>query len=307
MAANYGGEIYRWTAEHGFTDLGFGDAYNASIGISSGGDFIVSARQGLDVNTSPARWSRANGWIDLGHPANGCPLSGTWGSAYGVSADGSAVVGLAWNCDVRAEAFAWTQGHMLDLGHPKGASSRASAISADASTIVGFYEDPQQGFRRAIRWREGKKDFIAGNHTPGEATAVTSDGSQIVGQASPPSAPFGAAFSYTDKFGPVSLGTISHISSDQSFANGVSDDGTVVGWSGDPFGSGIQAFICNSKPPTPRPRMVSLRNFLVTRGAVVPNGLTLTTAIAISADGSTVVGTWQDASFRQGGFIARLK
>jgi probable HAF family extracellular repeat protein len=304
MAANYGGEIYLWTPAKGFMDLGAGDPYNPTIGISSSGYYVVATRPGQDGNSSPARWNRVAGWLDLGHPANGCPLSGNWGSGYGVSHDGSVVVGLAWDCQVRAEGFAWTQqGGMVSLGRPLGKSSRASAISADASTVVGFFEDPQMGFRRAIRWRNGKKDLIAGVHTPGEAAAVSSDGQQIVGQASPSAFPGGAAFYYTDRLGLVPLGTISNSPSDQSFANGVSDDGTVVGWSGS-FSGGLQAFIWSSK--VHKAKMVSLRDSLIRRGAQIPTGLTLTTALAISADGSVVVGSWQDASFHSGAFIARL-
>jgi probable HAF family extracellular repeat protein len=305
MAANFGGEIYRWTAQRGFVDIGAGSSNSASIGISADGNFIAATRLGQDGNTSPARWNRATGWLDLGHPKNGCPLSGDWGDAYGVSGNGSIVVGLAWNCAVRAEGFAWSQGRMVSLGTPHGASSRASAISADGSTIVGFFEDPKQGFRRAVRWRNGMKDLVAGNHNPGEATAVSSDGSQIVGQATIPPAYNGYALYYTDVLGAVSLGTISHSPYDSSLANGVSDNGVVVGWSGNQFSGGTQAFIWRAK--SPKAGMLSLHDYLVSRGAVVPPSLFLTDALAISADGSTVVGEWQDANFHFGAFMAHLK
>ena len=150
-----------------------------------------------------------------------------------------------------------------------------------------------------------KIPFIAGTHTPGEATAASSDGSQIVGQASPDSAPYGAALYYTDVLGAVSLGTVSHNPYDSSFANGVSDDGVVVGWSGNQFSGGTQAFIWRAK--SSKAGMLSLHDFLVSRGAVIPPSLVLTDALAISADGSTVVGQWQDANFHSGNFVAYLK
>src|SRR5579885_1059677 len=42
MAANYGGEIFRWTSTGGFKDLGPGDPFNSSIGISADRNTIVS-------------------------------------------------------------------------------------------------------------------------------------------------------------------------------------------------------------------------------------------------------------------------
>ena len=57
MAANYGGEIYRWTAAGGFQDLGPGDPYSSSIGISRDGSTIISGNIGTDAFTSPALWN----------------------------------------------------------------------------------------------------------------------------------------------------------------------------------------------------------------------------------------------------------
>src|SRR5579872_1474019 len=61
MAANYGGEIYRWTAAGGFVDLGPGDPFNSSIGISEDSKTIVSGIMGSDGNTAPAMWQQSAG------------------------------------------------------------------------------------------------------------------------------------------------------------------------------------------------------------------------------------------------------
>src|ERR1700743_2046167 len=74
MAANYGGEIFRWTSAGGFVDLGQGDPLNSSIGISSDGNTIIAGRVGPDGNTNSALWQQATGWVDLGHPTEGCVL-----------------------------------------------------------------------------------------------------------------------------------------------------------------------------------------------------------------------------------------
>src|SRR5882672_10521288 len=94
MAANYGGEIFRWTATDGFVDLGMGDFLNSSIGISGDGLSIVAGRVGPDGLTNPALWQKGKGWIDLGHPADGCSVDNNWGSGYGLNSDGTIAVGL---------------------------------------------------------------------------------------------------------------------------------------------------------------------------------------------------------------------
>jgi len=299
MAANYGGEIYRWTAAGGFKDLGPGDTFSSSIGISRDGSTIISGRVGTDGFTRPALWN-ADGVVDLGHPRNGCTKIGnSWGSGYGVSGNGQVAVGLAWTCTA-AEGFRWTaKSGNLSLGHPAGNhSSRASAISANAKTIVGFWEDPT-GPRRPVRWVGGKHDLFLGSKTIGEATAVTSDGKQIAGQ-SPNASGNGVAFFYSDKRGLITLGTISHATTDQSIANGISDNGRVVGWSGDPFGSGIEAFYWTSQGG-----MKKLATVLRNHGAKIPAGTTLTTAVSISADGSTMVGQYANGQ-TFGNWIAHI-
>jgi uncharacterized membrane protein len=299
MGANIGGEIFRWTSSGGFVDLGLGDTFNSSIGISADGNTIVTGRTGADGNSNPAMWQQASGWVDLGHPAEGCVLDGSWGDAWGVNVDGSIVVGLAWYCP-GAEGFQWTkQGGIVGLGHPTNASSRATTISADGSTIVGFYEDPVQGFRRPVRWVSGSTDLFLGD-IAGEAIAVTTDGAQIVGQAAD-STGNGRAFYYTGTGGLVSLGVLSGNHTDQSVAVGVSDNGIVIGASINSFTFASQPFVWSTKMGLHR-----LQATLTGHGAVIPSGVTLTNVLAISADGTTIVGLWQDASFNQGPWIAYL-
>jgi uncharacterized membrane protein len=151
-----------------------------------------------------------------------------------------------------------------------------------------------------VRWIAGKSDLFAGIHTPGEATGASSDGSQIVGQAANNKGEY--AFYYSQKQGLVSLGTVSGVATDQSFANAVANNGLTVGWSGDMFGAGIKAFIWG-----PNFKIMSLRHYLKAHGAKIPGNIFLTTALDISADGSTIVGAWQDAKGNQGGWIAHLK
>jgi len=301
MAANFGGEIYRWTSSTGFVDLGLGDIFNSSIGISADGNTIVSGRIGPDGNTSPAMWQQATGWVDLGHPAEGCLMDGSWGSAWSVNHDGSIAVGLSWYCP-GAEGFQWTpQNGITGLGHPARASSRATNISPDGSTIVGFYEDPVQGFRRPVRWIAGSTDLFLGDGIPGEAIGVSSDGSQIVGQAAD-STGIGRAFYYTNSGGLIDLSALDRHSPDQSVAIGVSDNGIVIG-------ADINTTVWTSQPFvwTANKGMRRLQPALVRNGAIIRPGVTLTSVLAISADGSTMVGLLTDAKSHQGVWIAHIR
>jgi uncharacterized membrane protein len=300
MAANYGGEIYRWTAATGFQDLGPGDSFNSSIGISQDGSTIISGYVGADGISRPAIWN-ANGMVDLGHPTNGCSdLAYSWGSGYGLNADGSVAVGLAWTCNA-AEGFMWSaNGGNISLGHPSGNhSSRASAISANSKTVVGFWED-KTGPRRPVRWVNGNHHLFLGASTLGEATAVTSDGKTIVGQFYN-AQNNGTAFLWSPKGGFVSLGTIDPYPRDESFANGISDNGVVVGWSGNMFGRGIRAFIWTSATGT-----VHLEKTLRHMGAKIPSGMTLVTAVSISSDGSTIAGQAVDTQNNVSNWIAHI-
>lgn len=297
MAANYGGEIFRWTSTGGFVDLGPGDPFNSSIGISADGNTIVSGITGSDANTAPAMWQEATGWVNLGHPAEGCVLDGNWGDAWSTNHDGSIVVGLSWYCP-GAEGFEWTaQNGIVGLGHPQSASSRATAISSDGSTIVGFWEDATHGNRQPVRWVSGTPDLFLGN-IPGEAIAASSDGKQIVGQAADATGN-GRAFYYTDTGGLIDLGVLSGSKNDQSVAFGVSDQGLVIGSSTNPFSWVSKPFVWTKKFGI-RP----LQTALVRHGAVIPPGITMINVLAISGNGAAMAGMWQDANFHVGTWIA---
>jgi probable HAF family extracellular repeat protein len=301
MAANFGGEIFRWTPGTAFVDLGPGDEFNASIGISADGETIVAGRMGADGNSNPAIWQQATGWVDLGHPVEGCELDGSWGDSWGVGGNGSVVVGLAWYCP-GAEGFKWTkEGGIVGLGHPNGASSRATGISADGTTIVGYWEDSTQGFRQPVRWVSGSSEDLFLGNIPGEAIAASTDGSQIVGQAAD-STGNGRAFYYTPTGGLLSLGTLSGNGIDQSVAFGVSDSGVVVGSSTSPITWISAPFVWTQKNG-----MRPLQGALTHSGAVIPGNMSIVDVLAISGDGTTMVGTWQDTKFNSGPWIAYLR
>jgi probable HAF family extracellular repeat protein len=234
-----------------------------------------------------ARWTADTGWQFLGGLPEGGPIDSQLSTAWGVSGDGSVVVGLAWLPNGRAEAFQWTDadGMVGLIGGLPTNSSRVSKISADGSTIVGWYGS-QSFDRRPTRWA-GNPDLFLGD-VLGEATAASSDGSLIVGGAVPIDGYTQEAFIYSDADGWTSLGVLDPTDPfSQSFANGVSDTGAVVGWSGDPLGLGAPrtGFVWTGDNG-----MVSANDYLAALGVNVPTNYIIDSVTSISADGTVLGG-----------------
>jgi probable HAF family extracellular repeat protein len=141
------------------------------------------------------------GVLFAGHRQEGCKtsehLGGDESTAYGVSADGSVVVGAAENADGHWRAFRWTQaGGMQDLGTLGGDESTANSVSADGSVVVGMATKKVEGFiggryerryvrfevARIFRWTQasGMKELSDYLYRP-QVTAISPDGRYIAG------------------------------------------------------------------------------------------------------------------------------
>jgi probable HAF family extracellular repeat protein len=132
--------------------------------------------------------------VGLGDLAGGVFSS----EAYGVSADGSVVVGQSASAS-GAEAFRWTEGGgMVGLGDLAGGvfSSSALGVSADGSVVVG-YGNSASG-REAFLWdasdgMQSLRDVLIAGGATGlddwsltDATGVSADGRTIVGYGTNP-------------------------------------------------------------------------------------------------------------------------
>lgn len=213
---------FRWTRSTGIESLGTlpGQPYSHAEGVSGDGTTIVA--NGFIIGDSPPyhalRWTRDTGMIDLGaltptsnsygNCINACgeaiagETSGRaclWTSAtgittlgpaipdastaaYGISGDGSIVVGTRRMVYGPAQAFRWTaQTGMVDLGTlPGGLASNAFAISYDGSTIVGASSGTPGG---AFRWTSATGMVSLGTipGTTSWASGISGDGSTIFG------------------------------------------------------------------------------------------------------------------------------
>lgn len=115
--------------------------------------------------------------------------------AWGVSADGSIVVGRTESADTsNGRAFRWkaAAGSMQDLGTLKSdntGDSRANGVNADGSIVVGISDTDDGGRGRAFRW-DASTGTIQDLGTLGSdfsksstAYGVNADGKVVVGEA----------------------------------------------------------------------------------------------------------------------------
>lgn len=292
---------------------------------------------GNDQTRSPAAWVVAAPWLimllvapgasaqapsfeGLGDLPGGGPLSYAWG----VSADGSVVVGESDSAAGR-EAFMWQSGTMTGLGELPGGLFMSSAlgVSADGTTIVGYSESGvSMGGYEAFVWRAGQMTPLG--DLPGGlfwsfAFDVSADGQTIAGWSDSSLGSEGVVWQNGTMtgFGLLPGGCCT------SAAFAISDDGTkIVGgaygassgeaylWSdGVMTGLGAPApypharakgissdgsFIIGTAGDSPVTEAFLYHNGTYTLLGFMPVGQGRTGAEDVSADGSTVVGWGKD-------------
>ncbi len=200
------------------------DGFNWATAISADGSAVVGKRMtgywgypGWGDDYEALRWE--NGVVtSLGDLPGGDDDS----TAYGVSADGSVIVGYGCS-DAGQEAVMWDNGVLTSLGVLTGyETSVAYDVSADGTVVVGGATNSRTTSQmgEAWRWEGGVMTGLGlavGSFGFAQANAVSADGSVVVGHS------FGASGSGSfrwDSGVPTTLGSVR--------AMGVSADGSVV-------------------------------------------------------------------------------
>lgn len=282
------GEAFRWTADEGMASVMAG---GFARGVSSDGSVIVGSST---CCFGPAfRWTSEAGPIAFGsNLGEGSTL------AFAASSDGSVIVGSH-----NGQASQWTSEHgliTLDL-RPGAISSAASDVSADGSVIVGGRDTgaAQQGFR----WTADGDVILLGDLPGGSfgstATGVSADGSVVVGWSyAGPAIGTAEAFRWTSDGGMVGLGDLPG-GVRASYAHDISADGSIIVGYGE-SANGQEAFVWDAANG-----MRSVSDLLTGLGVDL-TGWTLTSANAISADGTTIVGNGINPSGRSEAWLARI-
>ena len=269
-----------------------------SPGLATGGDTVAAVSDdGMvivgsipetsieEFSNQAAIWTDEDGWIGLGWLPNAgvCPSRS---DGFETNADGSVVVGLSWDgCSGRG--FRWTAATgMQELESMANGSNRASICSADGNTIVGF---AQGNFNRTPAMWDGTTLegtlFDPTGDAEGEWHGMSDDGQILLGTLymGGPDGVFDAV-KWTAAGGAEVIGAGSLISGWAGNAYDIADNGTIVGF--DFLIGNRRAWI---QPNGTGPLLV-LKDYITSLGAVVPTGLNLEVAQAISADGRYIIG-----------------
>ena len=190
-----GSQAFLWTPQSGIVLLGDlpGGAVPRSIarGVSLDGQTIAGIGESL-VGTEAFRYTVADATFQpLGTLSDLHPGS----FAYGLSGDGSTVVGISYDRQNNQQAFRWTASTgivaMGFLPPPSGITpfSSAYAASNDGSVIVGQSRSANSGQAgEAFRWTAATGMQPLGDLPTGGyqswAYALTADGAVVVGRAS---------------------------------------------------------------------------------------------------------------------------
>jgi probable HAF family extracellular repeat protein len=228
----YSGGAFHWMPSSGVTEIGG----TQGVAVSRDGKTIVGNALDPGGFEEAAIWAGGRMWRLLGSVTPAArPCDRLLSAAYGASADGHVIVGLAWDGCSYARAFRWQESTgMVDLGSLSGASTRANAVSGDGRVVVGW-EQPT-GIRQGAKWVDGKEELIQGpNGMVGEAHGTNRDGSIVVGAGCDFGARLGppTAWTWTASAGvtcsPVSPPSWAPRRDYQAIIFATSDDGRVMG------------------------------------------------------------------------------
>jgi len=181
-------EAFRWTEGTGMVGLGTvnGAVQSLAEAVSADGQTVVGR-----TDTEGFRWTAATGMSGLGDLGGSLPYPVS--EAYGISANGSVIVGGARNAIDSDEAFRWNEiGGMEGLGILPGQDFNAAAdASADGSIIVGLpgnftggeasIWDESSGLRSVQAVLESDFNLDLTGWVLIAATAISDDGNIIVG------------------------------------------------------------------------------------------------------------------------------
>ncbi len=250
--AMQGGTYYIWNPDSATTEDIGGVAPGLGVGgqarFSQNGAFISGTSLGVD-GPEMSRYEVATGqWTQLGYL--GFQIDGTVSGGFTISNDGNTVAGNSWADTAGGNAYthavAWNQLEgLIDLGSlfaDSGKSTRANAIRADGSVIVGW-QDFNGPWKSAV-WRKNPaggyfpNEYLlideAGNPADeynqlGECSAISADGTWIGGYGD--YANNYQPWIWSADSGVINLGTLPNVGN--GYVSSMSADASVVvGWFG---------------------------------------------------------------------------
>ena len=300
---NYPSPAWIWSEASGRVNLNainYSEAFGVSDNGIVAGSFIDSNLIAPSGNPTLRAGTNQNGvWDSLpGYPGYPVLDEMSYNYGYGISGDGSIIVGMQWLPTWKAEACYWDQSGIHMLGRTGGGSSRANDVAGNETNfiIAGWDGDISGPDRRAFYW-DPTPHYMGGYDTTypvGSCEGLNSDGSKIVGGSA------GAPFVWTETNGMEWL-TLNYLNY-ASYAKDISDNGIIVGYVSPSVGNYV-AFI-------KRPEwndIVYLKTYMIdSLGITGISNWTFSFANSISADGSKIVGTAYDGSGGSHAYVLKL-
>jgi len=294
------------------------DAYTiipmGGIQLSENGS-VIAGRVALDGQYLPARLVPGKRIEVLPTPGNNpCDQGGgvdEYYSNFAVSPEGSTMGGFLWNCDgvydsadpnsqknfiVSAVTYSDSEGWTILNDHHDNLNARVNALSND-NTAVGWAALPD-GWWEGRVWKDGMevnlKDVApAGTEYVGQATAVNSDGSMVIGIDSYDADWNQRSYTYNTRTGEFAILDIAEecpwwdwfcFGANPFNAFDIADDGTLVGGIG--AASSASATLVNEVLGEQK-----LVDFLKGQGVINANDLGVASnATRISNNGRHIVG-----------------
>lgn len=281
-----------WTHTGGLVEWGGNPDVPLSTvpyGVSNTGSVIVGQRVFGSTDSEAFRYS-AGAYNNLGPLPSGFLNS----VAYGVSGNGSVIVGSMAD-SFSGHAMRWTTATgMQDVGfaRPGDIAAWFTGISRDGSTAIGKSTASISGYEACTwsqnsGWRVLPAPVGAGSRYDANTTAVNGNGSLVLGSVQ--SLTTGVVFpTLWRNESPLDIGSFG--ARWQMGANAMSDDASViagVAYNVDTRRSTAAIWLNGSTP-------VALQEYLDTLGVAVPGELRLEWVSGLSADGTTLTGTFRN-------------
>lgn len=300
---NFPAPAFLWSETTGRINLGtinYSEAFGVSDNGIVAGSFIDSNLIAPNGDPTLRAGKYQNGvWDSLpGYPGYPVLDKMSYNYGYGISADGSIIVGMHWLPIWRTEACYWDSSGIHMLGRTGGQSSNANDVAITASGfIITGWDGVQNGpDRRAFYW-DPAPHFMGGYDTTypvGQSLGLNSDGSKIVGGSA------GAPFVWSQSTG------MEWITTDYlnfaSYAKDISDNDIIVGYVSLGVGN-FQAFI-------KRPEwedILFLKDYMIdSLGITGISDWYFPFANSISADGLTIVGTAYPLGAGPNAYVVKL-
>lgn len=301
-------ETFRWTALTGPILLGRNTSVSgAGAGIpkvSDDGNHVSATICTPDsLYATQGIWTKGVGWEIAMPPTppTGGPSANSYGSAWGISGDGSTVTGLYWRYGQpdtlgSAHANSWNRntGTFIPMQTPVR-NCRGNGLNYDGSIVAGWSEKPFGTWQPTI-WEDGIPTVLTDTDHFTEAKGISNDGDTVWGNTHDPlTDQISATIWKRDGSGwqESILGVLpgTFIGYGQAFVLDMAEVGNIaVGYNEYTWGSGT-GFVW-----TLNEGMVSAMDFFTSHGLTFPANFQIDNLTGISHDGKHITGFGHDTT-----------